>query len=215
MKEFLIKSVFTLTLLFVGALSLLAQNHFPSQLWYKGNIYGIDGQTYAGLVNYDLENNFVQLQTETISTFTAYNVSHFEIHNETNDGVRSFYSIPYSLNGENETPVFFEVLTEGSDITLLCREYIATFYENTGTKGVIGMNPSNGPKTKTEYRLAFDYYFLKNGSIEKYSLNKKDLFTMLPGYDDEILLFMRKNRLDHDKRGDLLRITAYYNELQN
>ena len=77
------------------------------------------------------------------------------------------------------------------------------------------MNPSNGPKTKTEYRLAFNYYFLKNGSIEKYSLNKRDLFTMLPGYDDEISLFMRKNRLEHDKRGDLLRITAYYNELQN
>jgi hypothetical protein len=26
---------------------------------------------------------------------------------------------------------------------------------------------------------------------------------------------MRKNRLEHDQRGDLLRITAYYNELKN
>ncbi|HSF55454.1 MAG TPA: hypothetical protein VLA71_16990, partial [Algoriphagus sp.] len=145
MKESLIKAIFTLTLLFVGALSLLAQNHFPSQMWYKGNIYGTDGQTYAGLVKYDLENNLVQLQTETISTFTASNVSHFEIHNQTNDGVRSFYSIPYSQNGDIETPVFFEVLTEGNDIALLCREYISTFYRNIGTKGVIGMNPSNGP----------------------------------------------------------------------
>ncbi|WP_111671077.1 hypothetical protein [Algoriphagus litoralis] len=215
MKESLFRAVLTMSFLFVGMLSLLAQNQFPSQMWYKGNIYGTDGQTYAGLVKYDLENNVVQLQTETISTFTAYTVSHFEIHNETNERLRTFYSIPYSLNGDNEVPVFFEVLTEGNHITLLCREYIATLYENVGTKGVIGMNPSNGPRTKTSYRLAFNFYFLTNGSIEKYSLNKRDLFTMLPGYDDEISLFMRKNRLEHDKRLDLLRITAYYNELQN
>ncbi|GAB3220466.1 hypothetical protein J0A67_05845 [Algoriphagus aestuariicola] len=215
MRESLKKAVFTLNLLFVGALSLLAQNHFPSQMWYKGNIYGTDGQTYAGLVKYDLENNLVQLQTETISTFTASNVSHFEIHNETNDGLRSFYSLSYKLNGDSETPVFFEVLTEGSEITLLCREYIETNYRNTGTKGVIGMNPSNESKIITGYRLTFDYYFFKGNEIQWYSLNKKDLIAFFPGYEDEIDLYMKKNRLDHDKRGDLLRIAAHYNELHN
>jgi hypothetical protein len=215
MKESLIKAVFTLSLLFLGALSLFAQNHFPSQMWHKGNIYDTDGQTYAGLVKYDLENNLVQLQTETISTFTASQVSYFEIHNETNDGRRSFYSLPYSLNGDNETPVFFEVLTEGNDIALLCREYIETYYRNTGTKGVIGANPSNEPKTITGYRLSFDYYFFKDNEIQRYSLQKKDLFAFLQDFEDEINIFMRKNRLAHDKRGDLLRITAYYNELKN
>jgi len=215
MKESLIKAVFTLTLLFGGLLSLLAQNHFPSQMWHKGNIYGTDGQTNAGLVKYDLENNLVQLQTETISTFTASNVSHFEIHNGTNDGIRSFYSLPYSQNDDNETLVFFEVLTEGNDIELFCREYIAIYYKNLGTKGVIGMNAPNGPQTFTGYRLAFNYYFFKNGRIERYSLKRKDLFAMLPGHDEEIDLFMRKNSLEHDRRRDLIRITAYYNELQN
>ncbi|MBB6327499.1 hypothetical protein FHS59_003142 [Algoriphagus iocasae] len=202
-------------MLFSGALSLLAQDHFPSQIWHNGTIYGIDGNTYAGLVKYDLENNVVQLQTETISTFTASNVSHFEIHNNSNDGKRSFYSLPYDQNGENETLIFFEVLSEGNDIALLSREYILTYYKDLGTKGVIGMNPRNGPKTFTGYRLAFNYYFFKNGKIEPYSLNPKDLYTMLPGHDEEIKHFMRKNGLDHDKRRDLMRITAYYNELQN
>ena len=205
----------TLTLLFSGALSLLGQNNFPSQMWYKGNIYGTDGKTYSGLVKYDLENNLVQLQTETISTFTASIVSHFEIHNKSNDGIRSFYSLPYSRNGDNETLVFFEVLTEGNDVVLLSREYILTYYKDLGTKGVIGMNPRNGPKTFTGYRLAFDYYFFRNGKIEPYSLNPKDLYAMLPGHDEEIKLFMRKNGLEHDKRRDLMKITAYYNELQN
>jgi hypothetical protein len=61
--------------------------------------------------------------------------------------------------------------------------------------------------------LAFNYYFFKNGRIERYSLKRKDLFAMLPGHDEEIDLFMRKNSLEHDRRRDLIRITAYYNEL--
>ena len=51
--------------------------------------------------------------------------------------------------------------------------------------------------------------------MERYSGKKKELFDMLPGYDEELDLYMRKNRLEHDQRGDLLRITAYYNELKN
>ena len=184
-------------------------------MWYKGNIYDTDGKTYAGLVKYDLENNVVQLQTENLSTFTASNVSHFEIHNKSDDGIRSFYSLPYSQNGDNETLVFFEVLSEGNDVVLLSREYILTYYKDLGTKGVIGMNPRNGPKTFTGYRLAFNFYFFRNGIIEPYSLRSKDLYTMLPGHDEEIKRFMRQNGLDHDKRGDLIKITAYYNDLQN
>jgi hypothetical protein len=38
---------------------------------------------------------------------------------------------------------------------------------------------------------------------------------MLPGFDDELQLYMKKNRLEQNQRGDLLRITAYYNELKN
>lgn len=214
MQESLKKAVFTLTVLFVGVTSLLAQNHFPSQLWHKGNIYGTDGQTYAGLVKYDLENNLVQLQTETISTFPASNVSHFEIQNQANDGLRRFYSLPYSLKGVSETQVFFEVLTEGQDITLLSREYIKTNYRSTGSKRFNG--PTNdGLKVVTEYRLAFDYFFFKDNEIQKYSLIKKDLMDFFPTYKNEVNLFMRKNNLEHDKRGDLIRITAYYNELKN
>ena len=61
----------------------------------------------------------------------------------------------------------------------------------------------------------FTYYFLKNGRMERYSGKKKELFDMLPGYDEELELYMRKNRLEYNQRGDLLRITAYYNELKN
>jgi hypothetical protein len=175
----------------------------------------VDGTALSGLVKYDMDNNLVQLQSETVTTYTASNVATFEIYDETYGGIRKFYSLPYALNGNYETPIFFEVLTQGDNIALLCREYIATDTRGMNNWGGMGMNPFWGPPNFSGYRLAFNYYFLKNGRLEKYSMKKKDLFAMLPGYDDEISLFMRKNRLEHDKRGDLLRIAAYYNELQN
>jgi hypothetical protein len=210
------KTVFTLSLIFLGLVSVLAQNNqFPSQIWHKGNIFLNDGSTLSGLIKYDLENNLVQLQNETVETFTASTVSNFEIYDEIFAGIRRFYSLPYAINGDYETPTFFEVLTEGEDLALLCREYIATDTRGMNNWGPVAMNPFWGPQTFTGYRLAFNYYFFKNGRMERFSLKRKDLFTMLPGHDEEIDLFMRKNRLEHDRRGDLLRITAYYNELQN
>ncbi len=209
----LVKKFCILTLLLFGANAVIAQNQFPSQISHKGVIVGVDGQQYSGLVKYDLENNLVQLQKETITTFTASNVAYFEIFDEIFGGNRKFYSLPYALNGDYETPIFFEVLTEGQNVALLCREYIATDSRNMSPYGAMGMSPFWGPPSMIGYRLAFNYYFFKNGSIERYSLKKKDLFNLLSGHDEEISLFMRKNRLEHDKRGDLLRITAYYNEL--
>jgi len=197
------------------AVSAKAQNEFPSQIWHKGNVYDTDGQGFSGLIKYDLDNNLIQVKGDVIQTLTAANVSFFEIYDEVYGGIRKFYSLPYAINGDYETPVFFEVLTEGNEIALLCREYIATDARNMNTMGGMGMNPFFGPQTMMGYRLAFNYYFFKNGQIERYSQKKRDLFVMLPGYKDEISLFMRKNRLEHDKRGDLLRITAYYNELDS
>ena len=79
----------------------------------------------------------------------------------------------------------------------------------------MGMNPFWGPQNSAGFRLAFTYYFLKNGRMERYSGKKKELFDLLPGYQEELELYMRKNRLEHDQRGDLLRITAFYNDLKN
>jgi hypothetical protein len=166
-------------------------------------------------VKYDLETNLVQLQAETVITFTASNVTSFDIYDETYNGFRKFYSLPYALNGDYETPVFFEVLTQGDHIALLCREFIATDSRGMNNWAGMGMNPFWGPQMATGFRLAFTYYFLKGGRLERYSGKKKELFDLLSGYDEEMQLYMRKNRLEHDQRGDLLRITAYYNELKN
>jgi hypothetical protein len=205
-------------LILIGALLIhsatWAQNQFPSQVWHKGQIQTVNGQTFQGWIKYDLDNNIVQMQDQQLDTFSPINVVQFEIYDETYGGIRSFYSLPFSLTGDYETPVFFEVLTQGSDIALLCREYIATDNRGMGMGGMMMMNPVWGPPMVGGYRLAFNYYFLKDGRIRKYSQRKKELLDILADRSDEVDLYMRKNRLSHDKRGDLLRITAYYNQLR-
>lgn len=209
-KTFYITSFFLFLVLSVQAQS----NQFPSQVWHKGQIVSVNGQVYQGLVKYDLENNVVQLQDKSIDTFGASNVSQFEIFDETYGGIRTFFTLPYALAGDYETPVFFEILTEGDEIVLLCREQIVIDNRGMGMYGPMAMNPLWGPQTGGIYKLAFDYYFILDGKIQKYSLKKKELLDILGDRSEEIDLFMRKNRLSHDKRGDLLRITAYYNQIK-
>ncbi|MCH6200474.1 hypothetical protein MMU07_12865 [Aquiflexum sp. LQ15W] len=205
----------TLFFLLIICLSAFAQNgQFPSQLWHKGQITTTSGQVFQGTLKYDLDNNLVQLQNSGIETFGASNVVNFEIFDEQYGGIRTFYSLPYSLTGEYETPIFFEILTEGNNIVLLCREYITTDNRGMGMYSPMVMNPIWGPPLSGAYRLAFNFYFLKDGNIQKYSQKKKELLDILNDRSDEVELYMRKNRLTHDQRGDLLRITAYYNQIK-
>jgi hypothetical protein len=189
-------------------------NQFPSQVWHKGQIVAENGQVHQGLVKYDLENNVVQLQDVGIKTFGASNVIQFEIFDEVYGGIRTFYTLPYSTTGDYETPMFFEILTEGNEIVLLCREQIVIDNRGMGM-GAMAMNPLWGPPMGGgAYKLAFNYYFIKDGKLQRYSLKKKELLDIFGDRSDEVQLFMRKNRLSHDKRGDLLRITAYYNQIK-
>jgi len=211
MKKIFLLLFFTACIILTG----FSQNKFPSQIWHKGKVVTVEGQVFTGLVLYDLENNIVQLQRESIQTFGASNLSQFEIFDEIYGGVRTFYSLPYALATDYLTPVFFEVLTQGEDVALLCREYIATDNRGMGMYGAMMMNPMwAGPMMGTGLRLAFNYYFFKDGEIQRYSQKKRDLMVFFDDHEDEVKLFMRKNRLSHDKRGDLLRITAYYNQIK-
>ncbi|EOZ98317.1 hypothetical protein A33Q_0971 [Indibacter alkaliphilus LW1] len=200
--------------LFLISLGVMAQGgQFPSQVWHKGQIQLNSGTVYQGMVKYDLENNLVQLQNQGIETFSSSNVQQFEIFDEQYGGIRTFYTLPFPLTGDYETPVFFEILTEGEDAILLCREQIVIDNRGMGY-GPMAMNPLWGPQMGGAYKLAFNFYFIKDGRIYKYSQKKKELLDILGDRADEVDLFMRKNRLSHDKRGDLLRITAYYNQIK-
>lgn len=198
------------------ATPLTQAQDFPSQVWHQGKIFLSSGETYSGKVKYDLEANVVQLHNESLETFSATTVDHFEIFDEYYGGIRTFYSLPYAVNSDYQVPIFFELLVQGEEITLLCREYITTDSRGMG-RGMyhpMYMHPMYGMPMMNSTRLAFDFYFLEDSGIRKYGQKKKELFELMDDKSDEVKLFIRKNRLSHDKRGDLLRITAYYNQLK-
>ncbi|GGZ16019.1 hypothetical protein GCM10007049_05320 [Echinicola pacifica] len=204
----------TLLLALLGIIAVQAQN-FPSEIWHDGTVYLNDGEIHKGKVKYNLDNNVVQLQDNSVHTYSSSSISRFELFDEFYGGIRTFYSLPYDVNNNDyAVPVFFELLTEGEDITLLCREFIAADNRNMGMYNMY-MSPMYGSQMMNSSKLDFDFYFLTDGKIVKYSEKKKDLLGYMQDREDEVKLYMRKNRLDPDQRGDLLRITAYYNQLKN
>lgn len=189
---------------------------FPSMIWHEGKIFLSTGEVYSGKVKYDLETNIVQLQSQSIETFSATSVDRFEIFDEYYGGVRTFYSLPYAVNTDYQVPIFFELLVQGEEITLLCREYITADSRGMyrGMYNPMFMNPMYGMPMMNSSRLAFDYYFLTDSEIQKYSQKKRELLEVMDDRSEEVKLYIRKNRLSHDKRGDLLRITAFYNQIK-
>ncbi len=189
---------------------------FPSQLWHSGKVYLADGEIIEGMLKYDLEKNLVKVQTETLKTFSAVSINHFELFDQQFGGVRVFYSLPYSASSSYKVPVFFELLFDGENMTLLCREYIKM--ENPGMNNMawadMHMGPMWGPPVPGLNRLAFKFYFLSGKDILEFNQRKRELLELMDDKSPEIQLFMKKNRLSHEKRGDLLRITAYYNQLK-
>lgn len=208
MKKLALIAVFIL----IGAQMVQAQD-FPSQVWHEGRLFLNDGENIKGKLKYDLDNNIVQVQNESIQTFSSSSIRFFEIFDEYYGGIRTFYSLPYAMNSDYKVPIFFELLTEGDGMTLLCREYITNDPRGMGMYSMY-MNPMYGPPMMNSNKLAFDFYFFTGDKIVKYSQKKKELLDFMDDQSDEIKLYMRKNRLSHDRRGDLLRITAYYNQLK-
>jgi len=210
------KKLLSLIVVTLVSFHLAIGQNFPSQIWHEGKLMMANGDVLPGTLKYDLETNIVQRRGQQgIETYNSSSIEFFEILDEYYGGVRTFYSLPYAMNTDYEVPVFFELLTDGQNMTLLCREYI-TVENRMGGMGMGGMymNPMWGGPMMGMNKLAFNFYFLQDGRIQKYSQKRKDLINLMDDKSQEIKLFIRKNRLQHDQRGDLLRITAYYNKLK-
>ena len=179
-----------------AAEGVLAQT-FPSDIWHEGKLITIDEDTLRGKIKYDLDNDLIQIEyAGSIYTYGSRKILYFEIFDEYFEDYRYFYALPYETSSNYKVPILFEVLYEGQ-LTLLCREYIST-------ETVPQFNPYGGRNIYSTFKLSYNYYFVsKDGSITQYFLKKRDLLSII----------MKNNNLKFDKRGDLVRITAYYNSL--
>lgn len=183
-----------------------AQN-FPSDVWHDGKLITIEEDTLRGKIKYDLENDLIQIESQrNVYTYGSRKILYFEIFDEYFENYRYFYALPYETSNNYKVPILFEVLYEGQ-LTLLCREFIST-------ETVPQYNAIGGRSVYSAYKLAYNYYFIaKDGNINQYFLRKKELLNIMKRKSPEIKQFMKNNNLKFDKRGDLVRITAYYNSL--
>ena len=195
--------VFTLTSYWV-----LAQK-FPHEIWHEGKIVLTSEDTIYGDVKYDLQNDLIQINiNKTIQTYSARKILFFEIFDATGNYFRQFYSLPYQIKPNYKVPLLFELLYEGP-MTLLTREHVVmettphyNYYYRTS-----GVN---------RQKLAYTFYFLPEGKkIYRYEAKKKELTdVIMKDKSSEIKKFIKKNKLKHDRKVDLIKITTYYNSLK-
>ncbi|MGI9542121.1 MAG: hypothetical protein ACR2MX_02615 [Cyclobacteriaceae bacterium] len=204
------KSVVLCFIILSGAWQAVAQQ-FPSEIWHEGKVVLTNDQTYKGLIKYNLEGDLIQLNSNnTLQAYSSKKILYFEIFDEAVESYRQFYSLPYQVSEDYETPILFEVLYEGSSLTLLAREMIAT-------ESVAPYNSYYGRSSYyyTRNKLVYQYYFLdEKGQITWYSNKKRDLVRIMGKQSDEIKKFIGSHNLNVDRRRDLERITAYYNTLE-
>ena len=181
---------------------------FPSELLHEGKVTLINGDTLAGKIKYDLENDLIQIVVNnTIQTFSARKIAYFSIYDASVEMFRTFYSIPYEIQPNYEIPLLFEVLYEGS-LSLLAREAIVT--ETVPQYSYAYRSSVNMTRTK----LAYEFYFLdQKGNFMKYNNKKPELYELMKRKEPQIKSYIKKNKLKTDSRRDLVRITAYYNAL--
>ena len=201
------KHLCLLLLIILGPITVSAQ-YFPSQLWHEGELTLLSGEKLRGKLKYNLEADVVQLNTtNTVQTYSARKILFFEFYDQEYGRYRQFYALPYEGTSNYQVPRLFEVLHENT-LTLLCREEIVQ--DNVPQFGYFGNQMG------TFQRLDFNYFFLnRNGEIVRYSQKKDDLYDIMDNHQREVRKYIKQNRLKHDRQGDLVRITAYYNTLLN
>ena len=194
-------------LVFLFASSVTHGQKFPSEYWHKGKLVITEGDTLKGKIKYDLSHDLVQVDiNDQIFTFGAKKIIYFEIFDVTVDNYRQFYSIPYNITPGYKAQVLFEVLYEGK-LTLLTREEIG---QETSTSN--NYYWSGGNYTRTV--LTYEYYFITSkGVLTRFTQKKKDLLEIMKDKQNMIKSYIKTYNLKVDRKGDLARITAYYNSI--
>ncbi len=195
--------------LFFARISVsVAQNTAINNNWYRGTVILAEGDSLGGELQYDLQNDLVQINTGgSIKAYSARQLWSFSFYDPDRMADRRFYAIPYSVEANYKVPVLFEIFTEG-EVSLLAREKLVT--ENIPRYGYGGYG-TYAYRT----RLAHDYYFgFANGTIKRYDGSKKDLLYLLKDKSGEIKRFVNENRVRYDDPRDLVEIINYYNSLK-
>lgn len=195
------------------AFSAQAQT-FSRDVWHDGEVDLFSGEVLRGRLKYDLDNNNIQLTYGgVIKSYSAYQVESFQFFDEIQKLPRAFYALPFK-KGNYEAPYFFELLAEG-ELSLLNREVLTQrVVTPTGAWGW-GWGRPMGMGT-TIPQIEDSYYVLDTPNEKVYKMDdpKHDLMALMKAYADEVTAHAKSNKLNLNRREDLVRLFNYYNSLK-
>lgn len=194
----------------MNGFSAVAQ-YFPSQVWHEGEVVLVAGDTLKGEIMYSQETDLVQVKPtfdkSRILALSGRKLLSVEIYDKTSGVYRNFYALPYSLNPGYKTPILFEIIFTGTELSLLSRETIENQLVNY---------PYSAVGTYSRQILDYTYYFLKSdGSISEFYGKKRDLIWAMNNRAPQIKKFIKTNKIRPDRRNDILKVIRYYNSLFN
>ena len=182
-----------------------SSQNWPFEMWHDGKIVLNEGDTLKGYVKYDMQQDLVQysLDERKSEVYTARKVLYFEIFDNTIHKYRRFFTLPYAVNANYRTSIFFELLEEGK-MTLLSRELLE--YKTYNSPYYVG--------SFSRLVLTNKFFFLQDdGTIEEFRGTRHDLLDMMGRQADAVDKYMRSNNLRFDDKQDISQIVAYYNSL--
>ncbi len=191
--------------LFFPFTSSFSQN-FSKDYWHNGEVDLSSGTTIEGKVKYDLAKDVIIIDEQGISkSFSAANVLAFQFKDALTGKVRYFFSIPADLGNGYVRKHFFELIEEGK-VSFLVREAIIRKYD----PGLGRWGPTMG---MVYYMLDYDFFFLdESGTITQIIAKKEEqVFSYFPSMRKELKLFVKKNKLQLRKLGDMRKLVAFYN----
>jgi len=122
---------------------------------------------------------------------------------------QTYQAFDYNLDNKDLFG-YFTKLNFDSEMLLLRKERIIHVEEKI-SKTTYGTNKP------AHFKRAKDKYFIKIGdkSAIELSKNKKDVAKLIPKFENEVLSFIKKNKIKLTNEKDLLKLVEYLNELNS
>ena len=176
--------------------------------WFEGELFLTNGEIIEGLLQYDLDKDcLIVKNANRVKAYNAQQIESFDYLDHTQIRLRSFYSLVHKVK-QRKKHMFFELLKQG-ELTLLS---IDAWFVNS----IPFTRSSNLPARFTgDLVLKEEYYILdKNHNIQPFTGIKNQLLDLMKDNYEEMENYIRTQKLQVDRRADLLKIFYYYENLK-
>jgi len=157
------------------------------------------------LVNFDAHRNKMEIKKDGKVFYLPQNNFNYDILFL--NSKKAYQLFNFEKNGKI-IPEFFQILTKNKGTYLLIKECIRKFEAKKTTNGYDQLRPITFKRVKDSYYACFE-----NNNAIKIPSSKKQFQSLFNTKNKEISTYMKKNKLNHKKKEDLIKIFNYYTSI--